>query len=200
MGDSSGTGFSTANLQKGDTRYNVLNGVTYQYIGGSAQESSNWRAVYGKTAYAQLSNILGSVPPTLDPYWVTFHQIDSIRNMSISQNGGTSIIIEEKGTYQIVNGVQVSKTGGGGAATYLDHWIAKNEVTIPNTGVRIVIPTAAVTNVLTLNWIGELEVGDTIQKFLAVSDIGIGIGIYSISPPVGPLIPAGLFTIVKLAT
>ena len=195
---SSGSGFNTRGCQKGCLRYNVDDGITYQYIGGSAQDVSSWRAVFGSEAYAQLSNVVGTIPVDTNPYWVMFHQIDEIRGRNILQDGGTSIVVEEKGIYAIVNGVQVAKTGGGGTATYLDHWIRKNGIDVPNTGVRLTVPTAAITNALMLNWVGSLEIGDSITKHIAVSNAGLGIGLYAITNSVGPIIPAGIFSIMKI--
>lgn len=196
MGESSGVGFSTAGLQKGDLRYNVNDGITYQYVGGSVQGIASWRPVFGSEAYAQLINLVGMVPGNTNPTLITFDTTQEVRGMSIV--GNTDITIQEKGIYCIVNAVQCGKTGGGGVAQFVDMWIRKNGVDIPNTGVRNTVTAASDTKVLVLNWVGALEIGDVIQKFIAVSLGGVGLGLYTLTNTVGAVIPAGIFTIMKI--
>jgi hypothetical protein len=191
---SSGSGFSIKGLQKGHLRYNIDDGITYQYIGGSLQDISSWRVVFGNEAYAQLVNLVGAVPVDTNPYLVSFVP-QEIRGMGFD---GTTITIQEKGVYVIVNGVQCDKTSGGGGAHFLDMWIRKNGVDIPNIGIRNTVLQLAETKVLVLNWIGVLEIGDTIQKYIAVNNAGVGLGIYTLTNTVGSVIPAGIFSIMKI--
>ena len=45
---------------------------------------------------------------------------------------------------------------------------------------------------------GALEIGDVIQKFIAVSVGGVGLGLYTFTNTVGAVIPAGIFSIMKI--
>ena len=196
-GFSSGSGFQAAGINKGHIRYNIDDGITYQYIGGPGILSS-WRVVFGSEAYAQLVNLNGAVPSDTNPFQVMF-QVDEIRGMRVDQdNGGSHIHIEERGIYSIVNGIQCDKTGGAGGAHFLDMWIRKNGVDIPNTGIRNTVIQLAETKVLVLNWVGELLVDDIITKWIAVNNAGVGLGLYTLTNTVGAVIPAGIFTIIKI--
>lgn len=190
----SGNGFNVIGIQKGHLRYNIDDGITYQYIGGSAQDISSWRVVFGNEAYAQLVNLTGAVPADINPYLVSFVQ-QEVRGMDFS---GNAITIQEKGIYTIINAVQCDKTSGGGTAHFLDMWIRKNGVDVPNTGVRNTIIQLAETKVLVLNWVGALEIGDTIQKYIAVNNAGVGLGLYTLTNTVGSIIPAGIFSMMKI--
>ena len=105
----SGNGFNVIGLQKGHLRYNVDNGITYQYIGGSANDITSWRVVFGNEAYAQLSNIGNVVPADTSPLLVTF-QADELRGITLVRNIG--LTIQERGIYSIINAVQCAKTSG----------------------------------------------------------------------------------------
>lgn len=116
---SSGSGFNIKGLQKGHLRYNVDDGMTYQYIGGSLQDISSWRVVFGSEAYGQFVNLVGAVPTNANPYLVPF-VAQEVRGMSFD---GSTITIEEKGIYVVVDGVQCDKTAGAGGAHFLDMWL-----------------------------------------------------------------------------
>jgi hypothetical protein len=194
---SSGSGFNATGCQKGCLRYNVDDGITYQYVGGSGTLSS-WRAVFGSESYGQLVNLVGAVPANTNPFQVTF-QVEELRGMRVKQDsGGTSIHIQERGIYSIVNGVQADKTSGGGGNHFLDMWIRKNGIDVPNSGVRNTVIQATEIKVLILNWVVELLVDDIITKWIAVSNAGVGLGLYSYTNTVGPRIPAGIFSIMKI--
>ena len=190
----SGNGFNVIGLQKGHLRYNVDNGITYQYIGGSANDITSWRVVFGNEAYAQLSNIGNVVPADTSPLLVTF-QADELRGITLVRNIG--LTIQERGIYSIINAVQCAKTSGA-SAVFLDMWVRKNGVDVPNTGVRNTVIQVTETKVLVLNWTGELLVGDVIQKYIAVGTAGVGLGLYTFTNTVGAVIPAGVFSIMKI--
>jgi hypothetical protein len=191
----SGSGFNIIGLQKGHLRYNVDDGITYQYIGGSANTVASWRVVFGSEAYGQFSNRGNIVPADVNPFLVTY-VADEMRGMLLISSIG--ITIQEKGIYIVINGGQIAKTGGGGAAHFLDMWLRKNGVDIPNTGVRNTIIQTAETKVMVLNWAGALDIGDVLQKYIAVSNSAVGLGLYTLSNTVGALIPADIFTVVKI--
>jgi len=109
-GFSSGTGFNIIGIQKGHLRYNVSDGITYQYIGGPGVLSS-WRVVFGNEAYGQFSNIGNVIPADTNPLLVT-RVADEMRGMSLVSSIG--ITIQEKGIYVVIDGGQIVKTGGGG--------------------------------------------------------------------------------------
>ena len=199
MADSVGDGFPStgAGIEKGHLLHDISDGITYQYVGGPVNSSSSWRVVFGNTSYAQLVNLTGAVPSDTNPFQVSF-QVDDIRGMRVDQDNGSHIHIEERGLYCIVDGVQCDKTSGGGTAHFLDMWIRKNGVDIPNTGVRNTIIQLAETKVLVLNWVGELLVGDIITKWIAVNNAGVGLGLYTLTNTVGAVIPAGIFSIIKI--
>jgi len=193
-GFSSGSGFQATGINKGHIRYNVDDGITYQYIGGPGVISS-WRVVFGNEAYGQFVNVLTLIPVDTNPLLVTF-QIEEIRGITLV--GNSDITIQERGIYYIVSGGQCDKTGGAGGAHFIDMWIRKNGADIPNTGVRNTVIQLAETKVLILNWVGELLIGDVVQNYVAVNNSGVGLGLRTLTNTVGAIVPAIIFSIAKI--
>ena len=148
----SGSGFQITGLNKGALRYNIDDGLTYQYIGGSANDITSWRVVFGSEAYGQFSNVATVVPGDTNPLIVPLRK-DELRGLVLVQT--TNIAIQQRGIYTIVFGAQCDKTGGGGGTHFLDMWLRKNSVDIPNTGVRNTVIQLAETKVLVGNWLGS---------------------------------------------
>jgi len=193
-GFSLGDGFEATGINKGHLRYNIRSGITYQYIGGPGVISS-WRVVFGNEAYGQFVNVSTLIPVDTNPLLTTF-QIEEIRGITLVEN--SDMTIQERGIYSIVSGGQCDKTGGAGGAHFVDMWIRKNGVDIPNTGVRNTVIQLAETKVLILNWVGELLIGDVIQNYVAVNNAGVGLGLRTLTNTVGAVVPAIIFTIMKV--
>ena len=197
MADSVGSGFPTSGINIGHETYNKDTGIAYVYIGGTPALPSSWLPVWGNLSYANLINTAGLIPADTNPALISFNaSVSDLLNMTLV--GGTNIVIQQKGIYLIVNGVQASKTGGGGAQQFVDMWIRKNGVDVPYSGVRQNIATANEIKVLVLNTVLRLEVGDILTKYIAVSSAGVGLGLYTYTNTVGAVIPAGIFSIMKL--
>ena len=81
---------------------------------------------------------------------------------------------------------------------FLDMWIRKNGVDVPDSGVRNTVIQVTETKVLVLNVVISLNIGDVIQRYIAVRSAAVGLGLYTLTNTVGARIPADVFTIVKI--
>ncbi len=149
--------------------------------------------------FAQLSDSTTQAPSVTTPVKITFNTNDEVLGITHSTTSNTeNIIIQESGVYVIVPQPQFQKTSGG-TNRFIDFWIRKNNIDIPNSNIRASIRTNSETDVIVSSIVtATLVAGDIINVMMSIETTGNGIGIRSTSPAGEPVIPSIIFSMYKI--
>lgn len=146
--------------------------------------------------YIQLSDSTNQEPGTTTATLVTFNTLDEQAGFTFAPTSG-SITVPASGVYCIIVGGQVGKTSGGTVKLF-DMWLRKNDVDIPNSGVRNAVASASDTKVVIQNTGIALVAGDVVKVYMSVDDAAVGLGLKVYNPAGEPRIPSILFTMFKI--
>lgn len=183
----------------GEEFYRISTGEVYRYLGGNPAIPTNWIDIRGNAIFGQLYSNVNQLPNNLTPNVMTFNQNSGL--VSITHPVGDSkVTVQFDGLYMIVFGIQVSRSGGGGAPHAADYWLRKNGADVINSGIRATLTNASDTVVLLGNFALNMVAGDNVEVVQAIDATGIGLGAVVLNSLAGgPLIPSIIFSIVRLA-
>ena len=148
--------------------------------------------------FAQLSDSTTQAPGVTTPVKITFNTNDEISGITHSESSNTEdIVIQEDGLYVIVPQPQFQKTSGG-TNRFIDFWLRRNNIDVPNSNIRSTIKSNSETDVIVSHVVtATFKAGDILNIMMSVEVTGNGIGIYSTSPVGEPVIPSIIFSIHK---
>lgn len=142
----------------------------------------------------QLVDTTNQVPVNTSERKVTFDTVINQENVTFIN--GSQIITDSAGVYVLLIGAQVGKASGS-ALRILDMWIKINGVNAPYSTVRQGL-TNLDTTVLVFNFVGRLEREDMLEIYIAVDNTTGGMGLYTTTPAVAPVIPSIILSLGKL--
>ena len=151
------------------------------------------------TPAAQLSHTESIQPNVTRPVFIPMNSNDYINGGITHSNSRNSadVIINQDGTYLIVAAGQVGKTSGNTTCN-VDLWLSQNGEFVANSNTRASVNTANDTIVLVSQAIMPLKANDTINTMMSVSATNQGCGLINIAASNEPIIPAIIFSIVRI--
>lgn len=147
--------------------------------------------------YAQIISTLDQRPETMEPMPVFMDQNDEISGINHSTEHPADVRIETSGTYVLIAAPQIGRRSGN-TPGYVDFWLRKNGLDIPNSTVRGVVGTEGDKDVIVNQCMMAFNAGDIINVMMAVSNAGEGLGIEAIKTEGRPLIPSIIFSMHKI--
>lgn len=147
--------------------------------------------------FAQIISTLDQRPDTTDPVPVFMDQNDAISGIEHSIDRPADIRVMESGTYVVIAAPQVGRTSGMEPG-YVDFWLRRNGVDIPNSTVRAVLRTNENKDVIVNQTMMPFSAGDSINVMMAIERTGEGLGIEAIKLQNRPLIPSIIFSMHKI--
>lgn len=156
--------------------------------------------------YAQLSSSVDQEPGDTNPTVITYNIQDAISNLSHSTmtNPG-EVTINTSGVYFFSPQPQVGKDSGGVKVDF-DMFLQTDTgggfADIDNSNIKLTIKDADITDVIIINILIFLDVGDKIRFMQRVSDSSVGMGLKNTDPVVGPptipRTPSIIFTMYRI--
>ena len=147
--------------------------------------------------FAQIISTIDQRPNTTEAVPVFMDQNDAIGGIEHSIEHPADIVIMDSGTYVLIAAPQIGRTSGEKPA-FIDFWLRRNGLDIPNSCVRAVVKTDQDKDVIVNQTMMPFNKGDVINVMMAIERTGDGLGIEAIRTPGRPLIPSIIFSIHKI--
>lgn len=110
----------------------------------------------------------------------------------------TKVTIAETGVYNFQFSAQLNKNGGGGTAIDIYIWARVNGVDVPETNTRITLQGANLYTVAAWNLMLTIPAGQYFQLMWGSTDSHAEVA-YLASPTLGPIVPAVILTVNRVA-
>ena len=147
--------------------------------------------------FAQMCSTEDQRPNVTTPIAIALNQNDAISGIEHSSEQPTNIKIFEPGIYVVIVAPQVGRTSGT-EERYVDVWLRKNGVDIPNSNVRCVLRGSRDKDVVVCQTMMPFNKDDRINVMMSVEVPDEGLGIEAIHPNGEPLIPSVILSMHKI--
>jgi len=158
-----------------------------------------WTSASSVLPAPNYGNFFSSVNQTVTipgtPQVVTLDTTVAANNFSVAD--GSRILAAVAGIYNLQFSIQLFANPGGGGDVEI--WLAKNNVTVPNTNTRFAIKNTNEAEFAALNFVESLNAGDYLQLVWSTADADNYL--YAASAPTalgGPAIPSAIVTVVPV--